>query len=138
MNWTILSFQHLSLASITKRSLDTLRIFIAVGLCASFVIIAGCATGDSARCPETPEAPPFSRSGDLPADLCWWQSFDDEGLNGRISEAFAGSFTLEAALQRVCAARAVARREASDLFIDLDGVAGAGSSFGPGPDPTSL
>ena len=69
--------------------------------------------------------------------MCWWTSFGDAGLNSHVSEAFASNYNLEVALQRVCAARAVAKREASDLFVDLNGRAGLGSTFGPGPDPSS-
>lgn len=83
----------------------------------------------------TSEPPPeFSASGDVQVPDRWWGAFDDSRLNQQIDQAFNGSFTLAAALQRLNAARAVARREASDLWPDLDGVAGISSGFGPGED----
>jgi len=53
----------------------------------------------------------------------WWTAFDDPALNQQISQAFDGSFNLAAALQVLRAARAVARREASDFFPDVNAIA---------------
>jgi NodT family efflux transporter outer membrane factor (OMF) lipoprotein len=66
----------------------------------------------------------------------WWTTFDDSGLDRQINQALGGSFTLAAAMQRLNAARALARREASDLWPDVDGVADIASVFGPGDDRT--
>ncbi|MCC9603230.1 TolC family protein [Stieleria sp. JC731] len=86
----------------------------------------------------TPEAPPaFTGGGQVVPPDQWWVTFEDEGLNRQIDQLFDGSFTLATAIQRLNAARAVARREASDLFPDLNGVGSIGSTFGPGSDSTS-
>ena len=64
----------------------------------------------------------------------WWTTFDDPRLNFLVEESFSRSFTLAAALQRLRAARALARREASDLWPDIDGVVDIVGDFGPGTD----
>lgn len=68
----------------------------------------------------------------------WWTAFDDPALNQQVEQALGDNFTLAAALQRLRAARALARREASDLFPDVDGILGKDWTFGPGPDRTSI
>lgn len=97
--------------------------------------VVGCANRESVSFP-TKSPPPFSASGEIRQPERWWTTFEDAGLDSQIDQAFNGSFTLAAALQRLRAARAVARREASDLWPDVDGVADIGSVFGPGDDRT--
>ena len=115
-------------------SLQVLLRFIGFAICASAILIVGCVSRDCARCGDLPEPPPFSDTGDVVAPDRWWLAFEDAALDFYINQSFEGSYGLEAALQRVCAARAIARREASDLRIDLDGVSSVNSAFGPGPD----
>lgn len=59
----------------------------------------------------------------------WWTAFDDAALNIQIDRALDNNFSLAAAWQRLRAARALARREASDLWPDLDGFAEAAGTF---------
>lgn len=99
------------------------------------LVVAGCAGRDIVR-PQIPDAPPFSSSGNTETPERWWMAFDDPGLDFQINRALEGNYSLAAALQRVRAARALARREASDLLPDLNGNADVGSVFGPGSDPT--
>ncbi|MCD0459068.1 efflux transporter outer membrane subunit [Roseiconus lacunae] len=106
------------------------------GGCA-LLIIGGCA-GRQATGTFSAEPPPsFSASGDVVQPDQWWNSFGDPQLDEQIKELFDGSFTLAAAIQRLSAARAVTRREASDFFIDLNGVSSIGSTYGPGSDDHS-
>jgi len=65
-------------------------------------------------------------------------AFDDPALAQQIDVALDDSFTLAAAMQRLRASRAVARREASNLFPDINGVADWGGNYGPGEDVSSL
>jgi NodT family efflux transporter outer membrane factor (OMF) lipoprotein len=69
-------------------------------------------------------APSFSRSGAEPLPERWWTAFGDPTLNAQVDRALDENFTVAAAWERLRAARAVVDREASDLFPDLDGVAG--------------
>ena len=80
---------------------------------------------------------PFSESGPLEAPSRWWQVFQDSGLNQQVDLALDNNFSLEAALQRVRAARAFARRESSDLLPDINGVLGVRGDLGPGPNTNS-
>lgn len=98
--------------------------------------MAGCANRDAVVSFPARLPPPFSASGKMVSPDRWWTTFDDSGLDQQINQALGGSFTLAAALQRLRAARALVRREASDLWPDVDGVADIGSVFGPGDDRT--
>ncbi|WP_182866579.1 TolC family protein [Rhodopirellula sp. JC639] len=99
--------------------------------------LAGCAGREVAGTFRNESPPPFSASGSEGMPDRWWLVFDDPGLNGHINQALANNFTLAAALDRLSAARALTRREASDLWPDVDGVAEIASVFGPGSDRTS-
>lgn len=68
----------------------------------------------------------------------WWTAFDDPDLNLLVDQALGGNFTFATALQRLRAARALARREASDLFPDVDGIIFTDTNVGRGPDRTSI
>lgn len=107
-----------------------------VGAVLVFLLISadGCANRDGSIHFPTNTPPPFSGTGEVTARDQWWTSFDDVGLNRHINEAFGGSFTLAAAVQRLGAARALARREASDLWPDVNGVSDVEGIFGPGRD----
>src|SRR5690606_29984318 len=59
-------------------------------------------------------------------------------LDFQISRSLDGNFPLAAALQRLRAAQALARREASDLWLDVDGVAEAEGTFFSAGDNQSL
>ncbi|EMI18482.1 RND efflux system, outer membrane lipoprotein, NodT family [Rhodopirellula maiorica SM1] len=111
-----------------------LQRFLRKILAFSLLVVIGCAGRDSVPDFPTQSPPPFSQSGDLPVSERWWHEFGDPALDYHINQALESSFTLAAARQRLRAARAVARREASDLFPDVNGVADIGGTFGPGAD----
>ena len=100
------------------------------------LLLGGCAGRESTGTFQAEPLPSFSPSGQVMMPPRWWLAFDDPGLDRYMNRAFDGNFTLAAALQRLGAARALARREASDLFPDVDGVADIASLFGPGDDRT--
>ena len=68
----------------------------------------------------------------------WWTAFNDQALNLQVDQALGNNLTLAAALYRLRAARALTRREASDLFPHIDGVIDIDSLFGRGPDRTGM
>ena len=94
-------------------------------LMALLLVVTGCA-GRNFDPLQVPDAPPFSSSGNTEAPERWWMAFDDPELDYQINQAFEGNYTLAAAVQRVRAARALTRREASDLLPDLNGVVDVG------------
>ena len=101
------------------------------------LFVAGCAyRGVSAPSQQIGPFPALSESGDSELPDRWWAVFKSPQLDDRINNALENNYTLAAALQRVYAARALTRREASDLWPDLNGVADIGSVFGPGEDRT--
>ena len=105
--------------------------------CQCFVLVAaaiGCANREPIGRFSSEPLAPFSEAGiDEVADR-WWTELGDPRLNARIEQAFGENYDLAAALQRVAAARAIARRQASDFFPDVNGVIDAQSIFGPGED----
>lgn len=105
----------------------------------ALLLVAGCADRSVFR-PHLPSQPPppFSASGETETSSRWWTAFDDPILNDHIEQALAGNYSLASAQKRVSAARALARREASDLFADVNGVVGLSSTFGPGRDRTTF
>lgn len=100
-------------------------------------VAPACAHREITKKLRTDPPPAFSASGDAIVPSRWWVSFNEPQLNAQINQALEGSFTLAAAVQRLAAARAVARREASDLLPDVNGVGEIASLFGPGRDRTS-
>ena len=68
----------------------------------------------------------------------WWTSFGDPGLDLHVNQALGENLSLAVALERLRAARALTRREASDLFFDIDGIIGIDSTMGPGRNRTNV
>ena len=112
------------------RSKVRLLSWLSLGLLA---LLAGCASTVVDRSLPTQSLLPFSESGESDPPSRWWTEFGDPGLDQQVEHALGQNFDLAAALNRLRAARAVVRREASDLYPDLDGVISTGSTFGPGP-----
>jgi len=90
--------------------------------------VVGCAGKESAVTLPTQAPPPFSESGKAPLQSLWWTTFDNPELDQHVDVALRGNFDLAGALQRILQAQSVARREASDLWPDVDGIASAESS----------
>ena len=101
------------------------------------VCVFGCSRSSRTVPPTEIEPPAFSQSGEELPPNRWWTSFDVPELDSKIEQALAGNFSLLATLERVQAARAAARREASDFFPDVNGIASASSDMGPGDNRTS-
>ena len=70
----------------------------------------------------------------LTTPMRWWAAFHDPGLDRAVAMAFDGNPSLSAAVARVRAARAVARREGAALFPSVDGIASAGNTTRETPD----
>jgi len=100
--------------------------FVAVP--AACLLLVGCATPSTGPDPFEIEPPAFSGSGDARSPADWWTTFEDDDLNEFVRTALDGNFDLAAARERLRAADALARRERSDLFPDLDGFLGAESN----------
>lgn len=80
----------------------------------------------------------MSSGGEQVTSDRWWTTFQDPALNQQVERALAGNYELSAALERLRAARALARREASDLWPDIDGITVTERSFGTEPGETRL
>lgn len=64
--------------------------------------------------------PSFSNSGDAPVEDLWWKSFRDESLNAVVDSALQSNFSLRTAWERLRESNAIADRESSALFPDLE------------------
>lgn len=100
--------------------------------------LIGCMNREAAVRLPTEAPPPFSPSGEVDVQDRWWTSFEDPALDRQINIAFDGSFALEAAVQRLRAARALTRREASDLWADVNGIVDVEKTFAPGEDRANI
>ncbi len=110
-----------------------------VWLSAALLVVAGCAhwkTDVPTFC--TIDPPPFSTTGPIQTPDRWWLTLDDPRLDDKVNLALANNCTLAAAIERLRAFRALACREASDLFPDLNGVSGVGTNFGPGENRSNF
>ncbi|MBW3600508.1 MAG: TolC family protein [Planctomycetes bacterium] len=111
--------------------------------CAWLVVVAplglgGCASKDVGVMNPVQHAPSFSTSGEAPLPHRWWTAFNDPALNDQIEICFDGNFTLASAWQRLHAAEALTRREASDLLPDVNGFAEAEGVFRNAAEDDSL
>ena len=102
------------------------------------VVAGGCANRQVNRSYPTRPLPPWTASGETALPNRWWRAFGDPELDAHVNAALGDNFELAVALQRLRAARALTRREASDLFPDVDGFIGTNSAFGPGPNRTRV
>ncbi len=77
-------------------------------------------------------SPDFTEVGSDAAPNRWWTAFADSKLDSYVDNGLGNNYSLQAASNRVQAARAVTRREASDFWPDIDGILGIGTNGGPG------
>ena len=111
----------------------------AVALLSLAVLMAsGCAFRRAVVPNQISEAEPFSASGEIEAPNRWWTSFQDPSLDYQVNRALEENYTLAAAFYRLRAARALARREASDLLPDLDGIVDLTGLVSTGDDRASV
>ena len=80
--------------------------------------------------------PEFSQDGTAVVSSRWWREFPDAALDRQINLALGQNFDLSTAAQRIRAARAVTRREASDLLPDVNGFLRIDHTGQPGPNRT--
>lgn len=85
------------------------------------LLVTGCAST-----PERPVAPiiipdTFSTAGKIPAEIQWWNTFNDQRLNHFIDAALTSNFSLLATRERIIQAQAIARQAGSTRIPSLDG-----------------
>jgi len=126
LRWPNVDFRH-----VLHRLITIGLLFVSIGF-------VGCASKGPLPTHAVNELAPLSESGESIAPDRWWMSFEDDGLNREVDLAVGENFDLSAALHRLRAARALTRRESSDLFGDLNGVLSSQNTLGPGPSNTRL
>ncbi len=78
--------------------------------------------------------PTFSLSGQEAISGRWWMAFGDQRLNALVDAALKGNLDLQTAWQRLRAAQAVASRESSSLWPDVEASL-QGETSSPSSDP---
>ena len=102
------------------------------------LLIAGCADRNvRGPLPTLEPSPDFTENGRVTAPNRWWTAFEDPQLDYYVDNGIGKNYSLQAAAYRVRSARAVARREASDFWPDIDGILGLNSRMGPGENVPS-
>lgn len=99
--------------------------------------MAGCADRNLRQpFPQLQPLEEFTDTGNEPQPSRWWNAFNDSKLDSYVASGLDNNYSLQAAAFQIRAARAVARREASDFWPDIDGFLGLGSNMGPGENVT--
>ena len=98
-------------------------------------ILVGCLVPREVIEPSFEKALPFRMSGTEAIGEFWWTAFGDTSLDRQVQEALGGSLTLTAARERVLAAKALAKRESSAFYPELEGTAGTSYSKSDSTDP---
>lgn len=97
------------------------------------LLVGGCADRNvRGPLPNLQPSPDFTENGNATAPNRWWTAFGDSNLDFHVDNGLGSNYSLQAASQRVLAARAVTRREASDFWPDIDGILGLRTNGGPG------
>ncbi|PXA03356.1 hypothetical protein DDZ13_11710 [Coraliomargarita sinensis] len=110
-----------------KHDYNTVRHLSAALLLSACALVSACTQGVAPAQALSPVETTFSVSGSAERRAEWWKAFDDPQLNRLIDEALSDSPSLEAIWERLQANEALARRERSALFPQLDGILGASS-----------
>lgn len=108
--------------------LSTLRFRLLAWISLLALGLEGCANREVAYTLPLQQAAPFSRSGEVELPDRWWTTFENSALNRQVEASLGGNYTLSGAWERLRAARALTRREATDLFPDLNGVGEIGGT----------
>ena len=102
------------------------------------LLFVGCADRNvRGTLPTIDPSPDFTENGTSVTPNRWWTAFDDSQLAFHVDQGLGSNYSLRAASQRIQAARAVTRREASDFWPDIDGVLGFGFNGGPNENSES-
>jgi NodT family efflux transporter outer membrane factor (OMF) lipoprotein len=112
----------------------SLRAALTLSVCA---LLAACTQGVDSPKTLAPVDTPFSASDGVERPAEWWLAFEDPELNRLIDQALANSPDLLAVWERLQANEALARRERSGLFPQLDATGSASSQREDG-DGTDL
>lgn len=110
----------------TPNNLKTFRrlsVFFAGLVCLTLFVSCAAPNYELDKSVELPER--FSRSGEKKIKQKWWKELEDPTLNKLIGQALDKNFDLKAVWDRLDQARAVARKEGTALWPQLDGSASA-------------
>ena len=109
-------------------SITDLSIYVRWLCLAGLIFMVACTTQGPRQTDEFRPEGTFSSSGEAALPDLWWQTFDDDVLNGLVEMALANNLTLQATWDRLDQARALARRAGAELWPQMDGEAGFSST----------
>lgn len=93
---------------------------------AGLIFFAGCKSQKASLTDPLAYPESFSESGTVAVPDRWWLAFDDVRLNALIDTALSSNFSLQAAWQRMEAARALLQRQKSYRYPELNAFFDAG------------
>jgi NodT family efflux transporter outer membrane factor (OMF) lipoprotein len=121
---------HRSFACLLRNSGQRLRLLILCGsLIAGLLLVAACSSVPAPKSVPVELPAQFSASGGQKLPGQWWQTFDDQVLDGLMTRALTGNLSLMTAWDRLSQAQAVARIVGAELSPTLDGEAGAARNW---------
>lgn len=91
------------------------------------VLISGCASTPKRSVAPITIPGSFSTSGEVPAEIKWWNAFNDQQLSLSIDTALTSNFSLLATRERIVQAQAIATQAGASRIPSLDGE-GSGST----------
>ena len=85
------------------------------------VLISGCAAPPKRSVAPITIPNTFSSNGEIPAEIKWWYTFNDQQLNHFIDTALTSNFSLLATSERIIQAQAFAKQAGAARIPSLDG-----------------
>lgn len=96
--------------------------------------LMGCRSYESGHALPFEDATPFSAgAGSFQVSDAWWESLEDDALNAAITTALENNFTLSSSFERLRAARALSRRQAANLWPELEAFGAGQANKARGP-----
>ena len=87
----------------------------------TLLLILGCVSLPKRSVAPTQIPDSFSTSGQVPAEIKWWHTFNDQQLNEFIDTALTNNFSLLATRERIVQAQALAKQAGASQIPSLDG-----------------
>ena len=92
------------------------------------VLISGCASIPKRSVAPITIPDTFSSNGEIPAEIKWWYTFNDQQLNHFIDTALTSNFSLLATRERIVQAQALARQAGAARIPSLNGEGAASTN----------
>jgi NodT family efflux transporter outer membrane factor (OMF) lipoprotein len=110
-----------------RKNFDT-SIFIIFSILSILLLVSGCTSPPKRSVAPITIPDTFSTNGEVPAEIQWWSTFNDQQLNRFIDTALTNNFSLLATRERIVQAQAIATQAGAVQIPSLDGEGAASTS----------